>query len=129
MLWVRRDIEAPPAVVWELLTAPEHWPEWGPSVTAVDLDADQLRKGARGTVTTKFGLDLPFEIVEFDDGIRWAWKVGGVPATDHVLEPLGSARCRVGFGVPWPASPYLAVCRVALARLERLAETIAWPRQ
>lgn len=119
-LWVRRDIDATPATVWELLTEPKYWSEWGPSVRGAELAANRLRKGARGKVTTMLGLDLPFEITEFDEGKRWAWTVAGVPATDHTVEPLGPARCRVAFGVPWPAAPYLAVCRLALDRIENM---------
>jgi uncharacterized protein YndB with AHSA1/START domain len=123
-LWVRRDIDAPQAVVWELLTDPKYWPEWGPSVRRAEVDDDRLRKGAKGKVTTVAGLDVPFEITEFDEGVRWSWKVAGVSATDHTVEPLGPARCRVAFGVPWPAAPYLAVCRLALERIESMAEAI-----
>lgn len=121
-LSVRRDIDAPPAAVWELLTDTETWSEWGPSVRGVDLVGDQLRAGARGTVTTVLGFALPFEITEFIDGKRWAWNVAGVPATDHTVEPLAPDRCRASFGVPWPAAPYLAVCRLALHRIESMVE-------
>ena len=68
------------------------------------------------------GLDVPFEITEFDEGVRWTWNVAGVSATDHTVAPLEPARCRVAFGVPWPTAPYLAVCRLALERLESMAE-------
>ena len=67
------------------------------------------------------GVRLSFEITAHEDGVRWAWTVAGVPATDHTVEALGAERCRVGFGVPWPAALYLVVCRVALRRLESLA--------
>jgi hypothetical protein len=94
---------------------------WGPTVRRARLLDDRLEAGARGMVTTVFGLDLPFEITDYDDGARWAWKVAGVSATVHTVEPLGSDCCRVGFGVPWPAAPYLAVCGYALARLDAIA--------
>lgn len=120
-LWVRRAIEAPPGAVWNLLTNLESWPQWGPSVRKVDLGGERLHLGAKGTITTVMGFRLPFEITEFDDGAHWAWKVAGVAATDHTVDPLGDNRCRVGFGVPVLAAPYLAVCRVALTRLESMA--------
>ncbi|MFW2380792.1 MAG: SRPBCC family protein [Acidimicrobiales bacterium] len=120
-LWVHRDIGAPPATVWELLTDPHYWSEWGPTVREADVHGDRLQMGARGTVTTVAGVDLPFEITNYDEGSRWEWKVGGVPATDHTVEPSGPDSCRVGFGVPWPAAPYLAFCRLALERLEKMA--------
>lgn len=63
----------------------------------------------------------PFRVTELVEGRRWAWAVGGVAATSHEVEPLGGNRCRVAMGVPWPVAPYLAVCAVALRRIERLA--------
>ena len=67
------------------------------------------------------GVRLPFEITSHVDGARWAWKIAGMPATDHTVQALGPERSRVGFGVPWPAAPYLAVCRSALGRLVSIA--------
>jgi len=121
MLWARRDIDAPAGVLWTLLTEPEYWPVWGPTVNDAVLRGDKLELGATGTVSTILALRLDFEITAFEDGASWSWKVAGVAATDHTVESLGPDACRVGFGVPWPAAPYLAVCHVALQRLERLA--------
>ena len=120
-LWARREIAAPAPVVWAVLTAADRWSAWGPSIRAARVDGDDLGPGATGTVTTVAGVDLDFEITEWEPGRRWAWKVAGVGATDHTVDPLGSDRCRVGFGVPWAAAPYLAVCHVALRRIESLA--------
>ncbi len=120
-LWVSREIDAPVTALWALLVDTERWPCWGPSVRAAGIEGGQLVLGATGTVTTIVGVSLPFEITEYDPCVGWAWKVAGLPATDHRLTPLGADRCRVGFGVPWPVAPYLIVCRTALKRLERLA--------
>ncbi|MDG2027653.1 MAG: SRPBCC family protein [Acidimicrobiales bacterium] len=120
-LWIHRDIDAPAETVWELLTNPNKWPVWGPTVSGANLKAQSLSAGATGTVTTVLGRGLGFEVTAFEEGSRWAWKVAGIPATDHVVEHVGPDRCRVGFGVPWPAAPYLAVCRVALRRIDELA--------
>lgn len=69
---------------------------------------------------TAVGVWVPFEITEFDEGRSWSWEVYGVPATDHRVEPIDEQRCRVGFGAPGVASPYLAVCAVALGRIDRI---------
>ena len=119
--WVHRDIDAPSQAVWELLTDLDRWPVWGPTVRRAELDGSTFEAGATGVVTTVLGVRLPFEITEHEDGRRWAWRVAGVPATDHTVQALGPERSRIGFGVPWPAAPYLAICRVALRRLESLA--------
>jgi Polyketide cyclase / dehydrase and lipid transport len=121
LVWVWRDVDAPAGEVWELLVDTDQWPAWGPSVRAVMARPRRLGPGSTGTVTTRFGFDVPFEVTAYDDGVRWAWKVAGVPATDHRIELRGPQRCRVGFGVPWPAAPYLAMCRWALCRLDALA--------
>jgi hypothetical protein len=112
-------------VVWRLLVEVDRWPEWGPSVRAVhldqvDRDEERIRLGSRGTVEAIGGVRLPFEVTELDEGRRWAWRVRGVQATDHTVEPV-DAGCRVTFGVPWPFAPYLAVCERALRHLEHLA--------
>lgn len=119
--WVFAEIDAPASTVWDLLVDPLAWPRWGPSVRYAWVDGGVLTAGARGKVETAIGVTLGFEITTFEPGSRWAWKVGGINATDHCVEPLEPHRCRVGFGVGWPAAPYLLICRVALGRLEELA--------
>lgn len=119
-IWVHRDIDAPAEVVWALLTDVDAWPRWGPSVRSAEVTGGCLEAGATGSVTTVLGIRLPFEITALDE-MRWAWKVGGLTATDHRVRALAPDRCRAGIGVPWPAAPYLAVCRAGLRRLESLA--------
>jgi uncharacterized protein YndB with AHSA1/START domain len=120
-LWIHRDIEAPGETLWDLLTDPEQWPSWGPTVRSVEMKGERIELGSTGTVSSVAGVELNFTITEFDPGVRWAWKVAGVPATDHTVERVEAGRCRVGFGVPWAAAPYLSVCQLALHRLERIA--------
>ncbi len=120
-LWVSTEIDAPAATVWGLLVDLDAWPRWGPSVRGASVEGDTLAAGARGQVQTALGPSLPFEITTFTPGVGWAWKVAGVTATDHRVEPLGPDRCRVQFGIAWPLAPYLAVCRIALGRLGQLA--------
>ena len=85
---------------------------------SIDFDV-----GATGSVTTPFGVSIPFEITAFEPGRRWAWKVLGLPATDHTVTQIGPDRCEVGFGVPLLARPYLVVCDRALDRLDRMASS------
>lgn len=120
-LSITAEIDAPAPTVWDLLVDVDAWPLWGPSVRRATVEGGALAAGARGKVETALGVALDFEVTSFEPGVRWAWKVGGIDATDHRVEPLGPDRCRAGFGVAWPAAPYLAICRIALDRLARLA--------
>lgn len=123
MLTTARTIAAPPEAAWRLLTDLDAWPKWGPTVMRADLtDRGGLRLGARGKVWTPVGVPLPFEIVEYDEGRAWAWKVAGVRATRHEVTPT-PVGCRVAFGVPVWAPAYLAVCALALKRIDELART------
>lgn len=122
MLSVSRTIAAPPDELWRLLVEVAAWPQWGPTVARAELTggATEIRAGSRGRVHPPVGPALPFEVTELVPGRRWSWRVAGVPATTHAVEPAG-AGTRVTFGVPVWAPAYLAVCALALRRLDRLA--------
>jgi uncharacterized protein YndB with AHSA1/START domain len=115
------DVAAPAATVWRLLTDVDCWPLWGPTVhSANTMDGGPLALGTRGSVETVAGVTLSFEITEFTEGSSWSWKVVGIPATDHSVTPTPGG-CRVRIAVPLLATPYLAVCQVAVGRIARLA--------
>ncbi len=120
---VAAAMPADPAAAWRLLTDTRTWPSWGPSIRTVTLDNPDddpvIAAGTTGTVRTVVGVALPFRILEVDPVARWTWRVAGVPATGHRVEPHPDG-CRVVFEVPILATPYAAVCQVALRRIERL---------
>jgi uncharacterized protein YndB with AHSA1/START domain len=122
MLSVSRTIAAPPDAVWALLVDIDEWPRWGPTVGLAWLweGGTVIHEGSTGKVQPSLGPALPFTITEFVPGRRWSWRVAGVPATSHEVAAVG-AGTRVTFGVPLWAPAYLAVCALALRRLERLA--------
>jgi hypothetical protein len=121
--WTSRTIDAQADRAWDLLVDLDRWPAWGPSVRWATLDdgGRRLVAAATGRVTPVVGPSLPFRVTELVEGRRWTWAVGGLAATSHSVEALGADRCRVAMGVAWPLAPYLAVCAVALRRIERLA--------
>jgi hypothetical protein len=122
-LWTTRTVDAPAEEAWAILTDLDRWPDWGPSVTGAELDAPgRFETGATGRVRTVAGPPLPFVLTDVRPGEAWSWRVAGVPATRHRVEPRGEGWCRVGFGVPVWAPPYLVVCAVALRRIERLLD-------
>lgn len=118
VLDVSRRVEVPAARAWDLLVETERWPEWGPSVLAVDAPP-RVGPGTRGRVRTPLGW-LRFEVTGYEEGRAWRWRVAGMPATGHRVEPLGAQACRITFEVPLWATPYALVCRVALGRIARL---------
>ncbi|HLM65041.1 MAG TPA: SRPBCC family protein [Acidimicrobiales bacterium] len=120
-LVARRDVAAPPEVVWDLLVDTEAWPLWGPTVAAVDCPDRRIHAGSRGRVRPPVGPWVSFEVTSFVPGESWAWRVAGVPATAHHVRarPGGS---EVALEVPWWAPAYVSVCALAARRIARLAE-------
>ena len=116
---VHREIPAPVAVLWAQLAQTRHWPGWGLSIRSVDPADASVEPGLRGTVRTAIGLRLPFEVTEVVPERSWSWRVAGIPATGHRLEPTASGT-RVTITVPGWAPFYAPVCAAALRRLERL---------
>lgn len=119
---VDRVVAASPETVWRCLVDIAAWPRWGPSVQRAVLHdgATELGPGVRGTVWTVAGPALPFTVTVFEPGRRWDWAVAGVPATGHRVAAAPGG-CLVSFDVPWWAVPYLAVCAVALRRIDAMA--------
>ena len=122
-----RVVDASPNAVWDLLTDTARWPEWGPSVAAVDCSARYIEAGTTGRVRVAgAGVWVPFEVDSYVDGEdekRWTWTVARVPATGHRVDSVGvDGQCRVAFEVPLLAAGYVPVCRRALARIARIAE-------
>lgn len=120
-MWtVSRKIPAPADVVWRLLVDLDAWPQWGPTVAGAELDSGGFELGATGRVWTPVGVPLPFTITELDPGRSWAWRVAGVPATHHGVEPTARG-CRAWMSAPVWAPAYLPVLAVALRRIEKMA--------
>lgn len=114
-------IAAPPSAVWDLLVDLDAWPRWGPTIRRARLDEPHSVLGlhATGTVQTSLGVSVPFVVTEFEAGHHWAWRVAGVPATRHAVEPVGDG-ARVSISAPWWAAPYLTVCSIAVRRIDAM---------
>lgn len=124
---VARVIAAPPSTLWELLARPRRWPEWGPTVRRVECGDPEIRAGTHGRVRTPLGVWLPFTVTAVDPGRAWHWRVAGMAATGHRIEPVDERHARVVFEIPWWAPPYAIVCRAALRNLSRLAHDLPDP--
>jgi Polyketide cyclase / dehydrase and lipid transport len=123
-LEVAATINIPATVAWRLLTDTRAWPQWGPSVRAVEVPARFISAGMRGRVQTTLGFWLPFEITDWAAGSHWSWNVAGIPATGHLVEATGPDSCRVTFTIPAWAPFYIPVCRAALRAIGRLATRV-----
>jgi hypothetical protein len=121
MLEVTATLDVPAPVAWRLLTDTHAWPQWGPSVRAVDAPQRFIAEGMQGRVQTTPGLWLPFEITDWEEGRFWAWRVAGIPATGHLVQHGTATSCRVTFTIPRWAPFYVPVCRSALRRIASLS--------
>jgi uncharacterized protein YndB with AHSA1/START domain len=120
-----RALDAPAARVWALITDTRTWPDWGPTVRAVDCRQRFIRENSHGRVQTPLGFWLPFRVTAFEPDTYWDWQVAGVGATGHRIAPLDHQRCRLSFTVPAWAFVYGSVCRLALMRIDRLLRSRA----
>lgn len=117
---VDRYVAAPPSVVWDILVDLDYWPRWGPTVRRAEIEGGLLTLGVSGRVWPPVGPALPFTITEFVPGVRWVWRVAGVPATKHGVDPEGDG-CRVWMSAPPWAPAYLPVLAIALGRIDEMA--------
>ncbi len=108
--------------VWELITNTKRWHEWGPSITEIDCAERYIKKGAHGKVKIPIGIWVPFVITEYEEMRYWSWRIWGVRATGHKIEPLDECRCNIIFEVPTFASPYLFICWIAIRRIKIILE-------
>ncbi len=79
-----------------------------------------IQARSTGRVRTPFGIWLPFVVEDFEPGYYWDWRVGGIKATGHRVEPRGDHQSILSFSVPDWALGYGMVCRLALVRIEAL---------
>jgi hypothetical protein len=118
-LVVKRAVEAQPETVWDVLTDTEQWPEWGPSISAVDADTRYIEHGSRGRIRLLGTVWLSYEITSCADH-RWTWDVARIDATGHFVSTHRDGAV-VGFELPVLGAGYVPICRRACARIGRLA--------
>jgi hypothetical protein len=116
---VRHDVDVPADVVWDVLIDTEVWPDWGPSVSAVDCERRYIEAGTTGRVRIADAVWLPFEVTSCES-YRWTWDVAKIAATGHRVEP-GPDGTVVAFEIPPLAAGYVPVCARAAARIAELA--------
>lgn len=121
-LSVSRILNAPVDRIWHLIIDTQTWTRWGPSVRNVQCRDRFIRQGSIGRIQTPLRIWVPFAVDRFEPFSYWDWRVGGIPATGHRVEPEGYHRCRLSFTFPKWAAPYALVCQLAMKRIERLLD-------
>jgi uncharacterized membrane protein len=93
------DIDAPAAVVWDVFSDVERWPEWTASVTRlVALDGPGIAVGKRFAIKQPRMPRLVWEVTEVDAGVAWTWvqrSPGGLTLASHDVIALSDGRARV----------------------------------
>jgi hypothetical protein len=117
-----KKVYASAEVLWQILTDTAQWVHWGPSIRKVECSERNIRQGSKGRVQTTLGFWLSFEVTEYMHEQYWAWRVSGIPATGHRIEPLSDKMCRLTFEVPVFAVPYVGICAIAVKRISCIAE-------
>ncbi|MFB6223112.1 MAG: SRPBCC family protein [Haloarcula sp.] len=118
-LVVCRDVTAGADTVWDIMTNTDDWPDWGPSITAVDTDSQYIQRGTTGRIRVAGALWLPFEVTACAP-YRWSWDVARLPATGHFAEERTTGSV-VGFEIPPLAGGYAPVCVHACNRIAEMA--------
>lgn len=93
------DIDAPHAVVWDVFSDVERWPEWTASVTRlVALDGAGIEVGKRFEIKQPRMPKLVWKVTEVEPGRSWTWvqrSPGGLTTASHGIERLSPGRSRV----------------------------------
>jgi uncharacterized membrane protein len=93
------EIDAPAAVVWDVFTDVERWPDWTASVTSLrGLDGPALEVGRRFEIKQPKMPLLAWEVTALEPGRGWTWMCRSAGATTvavHEVVPLDGGRTLV----------------------------------
>ncbi len=97
------EIDAPAAVVWDVFSDVERWPEWTASVTRLAaLDTRELLVGNRFEIKQPRMPKLVWEVTEVTPGTSWTWvqrSPGGLTVARHDVTPVGADRTGIHQGL------------------------------
>ena len=89
------DIDASAALVWDVFSDVERWPEWTASVTSLKaLDGPGLAVGKRFEIKQPRLPKLVWEVTALDEGRSWTWEQrspGGRTVAVHEVHPDGES--------------------------------------
>jgi len=101
-LTVHREIAAPLAATWNVMTDLERWPEWTASVTRIErIDGAPLEVGTRVRITQPGLPQAVWTITAWEPPFQFQWVAKGPGFTtiaDHTLE-LTEDGCRAALSI------------------------------
>ncbi|MEV7805403.1 SRPBCC family protein [Microbispora sp. NPDC088329] len=108
------DIDASPDRVWRVLTDVARWPEFTPTMTAVEhLDDGPLSPGVRVRIKQPGLPPMVWQVTELTDGRSFAWQAAGGGVTTlatHVLTPRdGGVSVLLGIDQSGPLAPLMSL--------------------
>jgi uncharacterized protein YndB with AHSA1/START domain len=93
------EIDAPAAVVWEVFTDVEKWPDWTASVSKLTaLDSEQITPGNRFEIIQPKFPKLVWTVTAADPGRSWTWtqrSLGATTLATHEVVPVEGGRTMV----------------------------------
>jgi hypothetical protein len=108
------DIQAPPSVVWAILSDVERWPNWTPTVTRLTkLTPGPLAVGMAARIIQPKLPPAVWRVTEIRDGRDFTWvnhRLGLNVIGSHAVEPLpdGGTRATVAIRFVGPLAPIVA---------------------
>ena len=109
----RREIAAPPEVVWRITADVETWPDWTPTVSKAEgLQSDAFGLGSRYRLTQPLQPSAIWQVVEHEPGRSFVWiREGGRMRlrAGHLVEPKANGtRSTLSFTCDGPGVRLLA---------------------
>jgi uncharacterized membrane protein len=93
------EIDAPAALVWDVFTDVERWPEWTASVTRlVAIDGPGIAVGKRFEIKQPRLPRLVWEVTDVADSTSWTWvqhSIGGKTIASHEVIAMAGDRTLV----------------------------------
>jgi uncharacterized membrane protein len=108
------EIDAPPELVWAVMTDVERWPEWTTSVERAErLDDGPLRIGSRARLKQPRFPAVIWEVTDLQPGRSFAWTATNVGVTsigEHRIVPQAARGVSVTLSLrqQGPLAPLLA---------------------